>query len=118
VSGLRFVVLRHDGVNDPHFDLMFETAPGRSLETWRSPSWPIEHPTRVVKLADHRRAYLDFEGPVAGNRGTVARVASGTYHSQHSSAAHREFHFAPNDRLLIRKLTDPSGTEYWEAVPI
>lgn len=28
-------------------------------------------------LPDHRAAYLSYEGPVSGNRGEVARVASG-----------------------------------------
>ena len=42
---LRYVVLRQDGINEPHFDLMIETAPGSHLATWRSPVWPIESPT-------------------------------------------------------------------------
>jgi hypothetical protein len=30
-------------------------------------------------LGDHRVHYLDYEGPVSGNRGTVKRWDSGTY---------------------------------------
>ena len=30
-------------------------------------------------LADHRLAYLDYEGPISGGRGTVARWDCGTY---------------------------------------
>ena len=39
---LRYVILWHDGVAEPHFDLMFETLPGSALATWRSPRWPVE----------------------------------------------------------------------------
>ncbi len=33
----------------------------------------------AVRLADHRPAYLDYEGPVSRGRGDVTRVLSGTY---------------------------------------
>ncbi len=75
---LRFVILRHEGVPDPHFDLMFETAPGSPLTTWRSPAWPIDRPTPLVRLGEHRRAYLDYEGPISRDRGFVRRVEAGT----------------------------------------
>ncbi len=31
----------------------------------------------AVRLPDHRRLYLDYEGPLTNNRGSVRRVASG-----------------------------------------
>ena len=31
----------------------------------------------AVRIADHRPAYLEYEGPVSGDRGTVRRVAAG-----------------------------------------
>jgi len=83
---LRYVVLRHEGIPDPHFDLMFETSPGSALATWRVAVWPItEIHTDAVALPDHRREYLDYEGPVSNNRGTVRRIAAGshTVHSDH-----------------------------------
>ena len=75
---LRYAILHHqlaDG--ESHFDLLFETAPGSSLATWRSPAWPIEHPTEVIRIKDHRRIFLDFEGEISGGRGYVTRVAGG-----------------------------------------
>jgi hypothetical protein len=36
VSLRRYVILRHEGIDQPHFDLMFEAAPGALLATWRS----------------------------------------------------------------------------------
>ena len=33
------------------------------------------------QLADHRLAYLDYEGPVSGDRGSVTRLDFGTFTS-------------------------------------
>jgi hypothetical protein len=33
----------------------------------------------VERLADHRLAYLDYEGPVSGDRGIVRRLDTGTF---------------------------------------
>ena len=74
---LRYVVLRHEGVPDPHYDLMFETLPGSPLATWRSHRWPIDGDTPLQRLPDHRREYLDYEGPLTGHRGNVWRVTTG-----------------------------------------
>jgi hypothetical protein len=76
---LRYVVLRHEGIAEPHFDLMFEIATESALVTWRSMEWPIHTGSILTKLADHRRAYLDYEGPISGDRGFVRRVTSGFY---------------------------------------
>ncbi len=74
----RFVVLHHTGIDPPHYDLMYEREPGGMLATWRLPAWPPPGSIPVEPLGDHRRAYLDYEGPVSGDRGNVRRVASGT----------------------------------------
>src|SRR5580765_1966878 len=68
---LRYVILHHTGVPTPHYDLMFETDPGSPLATWRSPTWPITDPTLLERLADHRRDYLEYQGPLTNNRGEV-----------------------------------------------
>jgi hypothetical protein len=75
----RYTILHHTGVPAPHFDLMFELTPGGDLATWRCPHWPIASVTLVERLADHRRHYLDYEGPVSNNRGEVTRVDGGTF---------------------------------------
>lgn len=75
---LRFAILHHTGIPDPHFDLLFETYPGSDLAAWRSPVWPIESSTAATRIKDHRRAYLDYEGEVSQHRGFVDRVAGGT----------------------------------------
>jgi hypothetical protein len=75
---LRYAVLRHEGIPDPHYDLMIESQPGGWLYTWRCPHNPLaQHVTLAIRLANHRRHSLDYEGPVSGNRGHVTRVAAG-----------------------------------------
>jgi hypothetical protein len=77
---LRYVVLRHEGIPAPHFDLMFETTPGSELASWRATEWPLKSGTQISHIAAHRRAYLEYEGPIAGDRGFVTRVFSGAHH--------------------------------------
>jgi hypothetical protein len=74
---LRYVVLHHTGVAEPHFDFMLATDDAGPLMTWRLPRWPMEVGDVALPLPAHRRAYLDYEGPVSGNRGEVRRVAAG-----------------------------------------
>lgn len=99
---LRFVLLYHDCPPDylrpSHWDFMLEA--GDVLRTWALEhlpnGWraahdatqrvfadcpPIAGTDRVAaeQLADHRRAYLEFEGELSGNRGRVTRIAAGTY---------------------------------------
>lgn len=76
---LRYAVLHHEGVAEPHFDLMLESAVGGPLATWRLPEWPVTRPTQIEKLPDHRALYLEYEGPLSGDRGQVRRVEAGTY---------------------------------------
>jgi hypothetical protein len=76
---LRFVVLLHTGFGEDHYDLMFEREDRTALRTIRVARWPIVGETAARSLPDHRLAYLDYEGPVSGGRGTVRRVARGQY---------------------------------------
>jgi hypothetical protein len=82
---LRYAILHHtDWPGHPdHYDLLLQTAPGtsdddrvlRTFSTLRD-----ECPANGVLLIgnqDHRRLYLDYEGPVSGERGRDRRVDSG-----------------------------------------
>lgn len=78
----RFVVLHHVTRDGEHWDLMLE-AQG-TLATWqladppeRVASRPEGTPAR--RIADHRTAYLTYEGPISNDRGSVRRVEAGTY---------------------------------------
>jgi hypothetical protein len=91
----RFVILEHD---HPflHWDLMLES--GDVLRTWRLRAKPQASPPLAVLqvsaelLGDHRKAYLDYEGPVSGNRGHVKRWDAGTFAWETDTA----------DRVVVR----------------
>lgn len=67
-----------------HWDLCLDL--GEALATWQMLADPALlvpcHAAITISLRripDHRRAYLDYEGPVSGNRGHVQRVDVGTW---------------------------------------
>jgi hypothetical protein len=72
----RFVILTHD---HPflHWDLMLED--GDALTTFRLLQEPATGVAIAAEaLAAHRKAYLNYEGPVSGGRGTVTQWDRGT----------------------------------------
>jgi DNA polymerase Ligase (LigD) len=73
----RYVILQHD---HPvlHWDFMLES--GQALRTWRLAAQPAaDQLIPVIELGKHRLAYLDYEGPVSGDRGTVSQWDRGEY---------------------------------------
>lgn len=75
---MRFVILKHRGCGDLHYDLMLEG--GAKLTTWSCSQNPLTHQSaQCRRIADHRKAYLTYEGAVSQNRGTVERIESGQY---------------------------------------
>ena len=73
----RFVILEHD---HPflHWDLLLEEE--YSARTWRLLRKPcLGEPIAAEPLPNHRLMYLDYEGVVSGDRGTVKRFLAGTY---------------------------------------
>lgn len=79
----RYVLLRHECPPDyrdgPHWDFMLEQ--GGALLTWSLVSLPSAECATVeaTRLDDHRTAYLEYEGPLTGERGSVTRVTSGEF---------------------------------------
>jgi DNA polymerase Ligase (LigD) len=78
----RFVVLFHETPagypRGTHYDLMLEQ--GDVLRTWALEALPAVGQTVPAEgLPDHRTAYLDFDGAIAGNRGSVSRCDAGEY---------------------------------------
>ena len=52
---------------------------GQVLKTWALMDDPLEAADQPAeRLADHRLAYLDYEGPLSEGRGDVTRVEQGT----------------------------------------
>jgi hypothetical protein len=73
----RFAVLTHD---HPylHWDLLLEH--GEACRTWRLPMTPdAPGELSAEAIADHRLMYLDYEGPVGTDRGSVSQWDSGTF---------------------------------------
>ncbi len=69
----RFVILTHDHPH-LHWDLMWEVPPKEKLRTWRLHQPPAEGTLiTATALPDHRQMYLEYEGPVSGDRGEVWR---------------------------------------------
>jgi hypothetical protein len=78
----RFVILEH--APGPasraglHWDLMLEAE--EVLWTWALSQAPAQNLSQVCeRLADHRLDYLDYEGAISGDRGTVTRWDRGEY---------------------------------------
>ncbi len=73
----RFVVLQHDSPRGLHWDFLLET--GSLLATWALPLPPsMNHEFPAESLPDHRIDYLEYEGPVSGDRGSVVRWDAGS----------------------------------------
>jgi predicted kinase len=73
----RFVVLEHDWPTT-HWDFLLEAGP--ALRAWRL----LEEPASGKAIPaepniDHRSVYLDYEGPLSGDRGGVTRWDAGTF---------------------------------------
>ncbi|WP_442482261.1 DNA polymerase ligase N-terminal domain-containing protein [Aeoliella sp. SH292] len=118
---LRLVLLRHDVPGDfgrpRHWDLLLE----RADDCW---TWAIEilpaafggdsNSTSVsaIRLANHRKHYLDYEGPVSDGRGQVARVLTGTYELASQSEAHLDIE-ALIERERMRILLEQGNQQSW-----
>jgi hypothetical protein len=88
----RFVILEHDHPFR-HWDLMLEH--GTALRTWRLVKPPSAGaPVPADALANHRLHYLEYEGPVSGNRGTVSQWDKGMYDGLVESESGVEFRLA------------------------
>ena len=89
----RWVLLHHqvDGLPAPsnglgqgnHYDLMLSPPGDGQLWTWAIPINPVHQPLplecKAERLPNHRRIYLDYQGPISGNRGHVQQAALGTF---------------------------------------
>lgn len=74
----RFVVLQHDHPESLHWDFLLEF--DDRMLTWALPLPPCyDHPLPARALPDHRKEYLQYEGPVSQGRGTVVRWDRGTF---------------------------------------
>lgn len=103
---MRYVVLHHTGWGENHFDLMVETDPKGLLLTWRLDGWPQF--VCAVPISPHRRTYLNYEGPVSQNRGTVRRIEQGSYRVLSPSDDELCVELNPSGRVLRLPLDKPN----------
>lgn len=78
-----FVLLHHVLPNGEHWDLCLDQ--GSTLATWQLLAHCVSEISQgrpaiaALRIQDHRPAYLDYEGPISGDRGQVTRVDRGSY---------------------------------------
>lgn len=126
----RYVLLRHECDHlrgGSHWDLMLER--NGTLATWALNALPspwvaqlaksssvddsvANDPVAATKLPDHRVAYLDYEGPVSERRGSVTRVAAGTYTVSAWSEDRIAWVFAKGDLVGAANAVLGSGNEW------
>jgi hypothetical protein len=74
---IRYTISRHETKGGAHLDLFLEN--GDVLLTWRLSAPPETGEVDAEPIGDHRVAYLDYEGPISGDRGAVAIHSTGYY---------------------------------------
>ncbi len=93
----RTVVLEHAGYGALHYDWLLEDAGAPAphaalLWTGRCAlepaQWRAARAWDVQSAPPHRRVYLTYEGPIAGERGQVRQVAAGWFTVEQWSAGH------------------------------
>jgi len=116
MTARRFVILTHD---HPvlHWDLMLDF--GEALRTWRLLAEPeVGADIPAEALPDHRRAYLDYEGPVSGGRGTVTRWEAGEFELETDENDHFVVRLRCSRLPVIASLhVEPSRT-FWHFAPV
>ncbi len=112
----RFVVLEHDHPR-LHWDFMLEVH--GSLRTWRLASQPCPGcAIAATPLPDHRLAYLDYEGPISGGRGSVVCWDRGCYDMERDDDSSIELRWLGAKATgAVRLLRRDTGWEWtWTAV--
>lgn len=114
----RFAILAHDHPF-PHWDFLLEDS--ECCRTWRLLSEPRPSGTvEAERIADHRLHYLDYEGPVSGDRGTVARFDAGTFEWVSDGLADVEIKLSGDciaGRCRIQQISDEWRVHFEGSVP-
>lgn len=119
-QSVRYVVLRHEAIADPHFDFMLEIEPGKPLTTWRLPVWPLtSFYSDATRLDDHRNTFLTYQGPLSKNRGAVRRVETGECEVQEASDVAYKLILPPRRSVLflrdVNRGRDNKARRVWRA---
>ena len=115
----RYVILRHelpqghglDAQRTTHWDLMLEC--DGALRTWALAEEPeLGSSSDAEALADHRIAYLAYEGPVSENRGFVTRRDAGHYELVSESDTTLELQIAGGNFAAYVTLQKGDGSHF------
>lgn len=94
---------------------------GETLATWRldrRPKTPADLPLPARRLADHRSAYLTYEGEISRGRGRVRRVDEGQHRMIRRSEVEWVFELAGRHLSGRFRLRHLDGDRWiFEAVP-
>jgi hypothetical protein len=96
-----YVVLHHTAIETPHYDLLLDISELEPLPTWRLPHWPPQRGDVFTRLSPHRRIYLEYEGPISGDRGEVKRVATGRFEIIRQDESQLDIALAPIGELRL-----------------
>ena len=112
----RYVVLFHElpttDARESHWDFMIER--NGTLLTWAIDQRPkIGVVLMAERLADHRVAYLDYEGPISQNRGTVTQVDAGDFDWVEFQADRIAVRVTSGDLIGALTLNRPSEGQCW-----
>lgn len=114
----RFVIQEHF-TTPHHFDVMLERE--GVLKTWsvlEEPGFTGAGRYEAAELADHRLAYLTYEGEVGGGRGSVRIWCAGAYEVEEWSAGRvriraRSARWAGGYELAAAGRCDAGGRPVW-----
>jgi len=86
------------------------------LWTWALEKLPAKGESVIAeRLPDHRLMYLDYEGVIAGGRGSVSRVEAGEYEWIEQSAAELKVRLRGSGiDGLLRLTLRPEGLSQWD----
>ena len=115
----RFVILRHElpshRSRESHWDLMFEQ--GDVLRTWAVQEIPpLDTWIDADLLPDHRVAYLDYEGPISGDRGTVSQWDAGTFEWLEETEAEIKIALSGKHLDCTARFRHPTANHGWRFV--
>jgi hypothetical protein len=112
MANQRYAILHHKLPDSEHWDLLLED--GNMLAAWQlagKPTGPQALPLAATRIADHRKKYLVYEGPVSDNRGSVVRFDHGHYRvlerSEHRWLVHLAGQILFGRFGLVRSPEDP-----------
>lgn len=111
-STARYAILSHD-FPYPHWDLFLEVGP--VLSSWRLAERPDRCDSVPAERApDHRLEYLEYEGPISNERGSVVRWDRGHYTTRSRSSDRWLLRFEGEQMRGVWCLSRLPDSELWQ----